>query len=479
MADSDASPQNAAPGASDRIIILGAGRIGGALAVTLAEEKYRSITLVDARPERLKPFEKRGDLNTLCGNGAHSDILEKADIENADMLVALTESDEVNIAACHIAKRIHRTPKCIARVRATEHMSFDVETTTERLRLNHLISPEQRAASSLRNLLLRPGVLQVLDFANGCVRMAAVRIEPGAPASGRDLRELYDSLPQTQLHVGAVYRRDEQGTLQALPLEDNLRLKARDEVFAFAGMEDVDAVVRQLRTQIKPVRHLFIAGGSFVGHSLAKLMRDKCSVKIIDSDPKRAEYLSQNLGSDTVVLCGDIADENLLKDENLPEMDAFCALTNSDELNIVAAMQAKRQGVFTTVAMINRRTHVDLIEDVGEHMIDIVVSPQQAALNELLVHIRRGPVRAAYSLRSGSAEALEFEADESSQAAGKTIAKLNLPGSVAIGAVVRNERPITYDAQTTLQGGDRVILFCTRKRDVRDVERLFQVDYSF
>ena len=475
----DAPTKPAPSGASVRIIILGAGRIGGSLAIALAEEKDHAITLVDANKKRLTRFEKRGDLSTLCGNGAHPDILENADIENADMLVALTENDEVNIAACHIAKRLYRTPKCIARVRATEHLTLKRDVITDALRINLLISPEQRAAHDIELLLHRPGVLQVLDFADGCAQMAAVRVEPGAPAAGRRLRELYASLPDTPLRIAAVYRHRDRGGLEAQPPDDDLRLQARDEVFAFAARGRLDAVIKQLRTQVRPVRHVLIAGGSHIGYSLAKALEPRCQVKLVEQDEARARYLSENLQDRTLVLCGNAADESLLHDENLEDMDAFCALTDHDETNIVTAMQAKRLGVATTIAMINRASYAGLVENAADRMIDIVVSPQQAALSELLVHIRRGAVLTGHSLRSGSAEALEFMANPSSLAVGQSVGALELPASTAVGALVRGDALLRHNPSTVIEHGDRVILFCSRKRDVHAVEQLFQVGYSF
>ena len=448
-----------------KIIILGAGRIGSSLAVGLAQEN-NEITLVDLEEQNLKNISNRVDLRTQCGNGAYPNILQRAGAEDADMLVALTRSDEVNMIACQVAYSQFNTQQRIARVRASEYMMHDNLFMTEALSNNVLISPEQIAARNIARLIRRPAALQVLEFADGLAQLAVVRISPGAPAAGRNLQDLRHSVPNVQLHVAAVYRDQ-----QVLKPKPTLRLKAHDEIVVLTRTDQLNTIVEKLRTQPGQSRHIMIAGGGHVGSGIATQLESDCHVKIIEHSESRARYLSDQLAR-TTVLRGDATDDKLLLDENVMDMDVFCAVTNNEEANILSAMQAKRMGVSTTIALINRPSYIDLIE----RSVDIAVSPQQATLSALLTRIRRGgDVLAVHSLRRGRAEALETKALKTAKAIGKPIGKLKLPASVGIAALVRNGEMILPNMLTTIQPDDHVILFISDKRSLRVVERLFQV----
>ena len=452
-----------------KIIILGAGRIGGSLAIGLAQEN-NEVTLVDLNEQLLQRISSRVDLRTLRGHGAHPAILAQAGAEDADMLVALTASDEVNMIACQVAYSLFKTPLRIARVRAAEYVHrrddlFQADT----LPIDVLISPEQVAARSVERLIRQPGVLQVIEFAEGLAQLAAVRVGAGAPAAGRRLAELHQSLPKAQLHVAAVYRDG-----QAVRPDPDLRLKVRDEVFVLAAGDQLGRVIGRLRADLHASRHVLLAGGGNIGGSVAAALEGEFRVKLIERDARRARYLSEQLAG-TLVLHGDATDENLMLDENVRDMDVFCALTNSDEANILSAMQAKRMGAGTVIALINRPSYVDLVE----RSIDIAVSPQQATMSELLTHIRRGDVLSVHSLRRGTAEALEAKAHSTANAVGRPLGALDLPDSVDIGALVRGQELIIPDDATVIAPDDRVILFVGDKRCIRDVERLFQVSATF
>ncbi len=451
-----------------KIIILGAGRIGSSLAVGLAQENSE-ITLVDLEESSLSAVSSHVDLRAICGNGAHPNILRQAGAEDADMLVALTRSDEVNMIACQVAYSLFNTPQRIARVRASEYLTQGDLFMTESLPIDVLISPEQIAARNVEQLIRHPGPLQVFEFADGLVKLAMVRVSPGAEAAGRSLLDLRHSLPDIQLRVAAVYRDQ-----RLLKPEPELRLKAHDEIFVLARAEQLGAVVKKLRVRVGRSRHIVIAGGGNVGHGVAARLESVCHVKIIEHDEHRARYLSEQLSRATV-LQGNATDDKLLLDENIRDMDVFCALTNNEEANILSAMQAKRMGASTTIALIDRPIYLDLIE----RSIDIAVSPQQATLSELLTHIRQGDVLAVHSLRRGRAEALEAKAHRTAAAIGKPIGELDLPAGAAIIALVRGGEMILPNALSAIQPDDRVILFISDKRYLKDVERLFQVSATF
>lgn len=451
-----------------KIIILGAGRIGSSLAIGLTQEN-NEVTLVDLNERLLHSISNRVDLRTLRGHGAHPNILAQAGAENADMLVALTASDEVNMIACQVAYSLFSIPLRIARVRAAEYVRHPELFHSDTLPVDVLISPEQIASRSIERLIRQPGVLQVIEFADGLAQLAAVRVAAGAPAAGRRLAELHESLPKVQLHVAAVYRDG-----RAVRPDPDLRLKVHDEVFVLAAGDQLGQVIGRLRADVHASRHVLLVGGGNIGGSVAAALEGEFRVKLIERDERRARYMSEQL-ADTLVLHGDAADENLMLDENLRDMDVFCALTNSDEANILSAMQAKRMGANTVIALINRPSYVDLVE----RAIDIAVSPQQATMSALLTHIRRGDVLSVHSLRRGTAEALEAKAHNTADVVGRPLGALSLPDSVDIGALVRGKELIIPDDATVIKPDDRVILFVGDKRHIRDVERLFQVSATF
>ncbi len=451
-----------------QIIILGAGQIGSALALGLARENH-DITLIDLKEQRLKNVEQHEDLRTLSGNGAHPVMLESAGIEDADMLVALTESDEVNMVACRIAGERYNTTRCIARVRSSEYLKKEDLDMTELMSIDLLISPEMIAARHVERLVRRPGALHSVEFFDGRAELVAVRIQPGAPAAGRTLGNLYAELSDTQMYVAAVYR-DE----QLMHLDEEIRLRAHDEMFVLAPKEQIESIVHQTRTHLHPIRHILIAGGGNVGFSVASQLEHTHHIKLIEHDEQRARYLSTHLEK-TLVIQGNAYDERLMLNENIREMDIFCALTNNEEANVLAAMEARRLGADTTLALVNRPSYIALVT----RSIDIAISRQQDTLSELLAYIRRGEVLAAHSLHRGSAEALEVRAKDTSPITEKPCGKLKFPEGVDIAALLHEDELVFPNPATRVQPGDRVIMFVSNKRRMRELEKLFQVSATF
>jgi len=451
-----------------KIIILGAGQIGSALAIGLARENH-DITLIDLKEQRLKNVQQREDLRTLNGNGAHPLILERAGIEDADMLVGLTESDEVNMVACRVARERYNTTRCIARVRSSEYLKSGEPDMTDIMSIDLLISPELIAAKHVERLVRRPGILHSVEFSDGLAELVAVRIQPGAAAAGRTLNNLYSELSDIQMYVAAIYR-DE----QIVPLDEELRLRAHDEMFLLARQDQIETIVHQARKDTDPIRHILIAGGGNVGFSVASRLEYSHRIKLIESDVRRARYLAEHLEK-ALVIQGDAFDERLMQNENIREMDMFCALTNNEESNVLAAMSARRLGATTTLALVNRPSYISLVT----RTIDIAISRQQDTLSELLAYIRRGEVLAAHSLHRGNAEALEIQAKETSPITEKPCGKLKLPEGIDIAALSREGELIIPNPTTQVQPGDRVIMFVSNKRRMRDVETLFQVSATF
>jgi len=455
-----------------KIIILGAGQVGTSVAHNLASEA-NDITVVDQNGELLRDLADRLDIRTVQGLASHPGVLAQAGADDADMLIAVTNSDEVNMVACQAAWTLFHTPRKIARVRAPEYLKHPALFSQGALPIDVLISPEQLVTDYIMRLIEHPGALQVLDFAGGRVRLVAVRAYYGGPLVGHELRDLNERLRGGEARIAAIYRKG-----RAIEPQGHTVIEADDEVFFLAAAQNIQAVLKTLRRSEKPFRRLIFAGGGNIGRRLAQALEDKFRVKLIERDSERVESAAEALRN-TIVLAGDAADENLLLEENIEETDVFCAVTNDDEANILSAMLAKRLGARKVMALINRAAYVDLVQS---DVIDIAISPQHATIGSLLTHVRRGDVVVVHSLRRGAAEAIEAVAHgdrKTSRVVGRAIEDIKLPKGTSIGAIVRGDEVIIAHHDTVIESEDHVILFLMDKRRIHEVERLFAVDITF
>jgi trk system potassium uptake protein TrkA len=457
-----------------RIVILGAGQVGATLAGLLASEAENDITLVDTNPVVLHDLQEKLDIRTVVGLASHPVVLERAGVENADMLLAVTNSDEVNMVACQLAWKLFHTPTKIARLRAVEYKDQPSIFSEGYFKIDVVISPENLIQEHIARLVALPGALQVLDFAEGRVSLVGVRAFAGGPMVGHPIRDIRDHMPSVDARVAAIFRRG-----QAIELSGDTVINAEDEVFFIAARANIRAVMAELGRMERPYRNIMIAGGGNIGRGLAHALEGSANVKVIEHNPANAQRLAEVL-NEAIVLSGDATDEDLLLEENIEDMDLFLAVTNDDENNILSAMLAKRLGARKAMAIVNRTAYVDLIESMS---IDVVISPQLITVSALLAHLRRGKVTAAHSLRRGAAEAMEIIAvgDKlTSRVVGRRVGELKLPQGVSVGAIARGEEEVIITHHDTLiESDDHVILFLTDKRLVREVEQLFQVGFSF
>ena len=455
-----------------KIIILGAGQVGSSLATELASEA-NDITVVDVDSGKLRVLGDRLDIRTVQGRGSLPTVLRQAGADDADMLIAVTSSDETNMIACQVAYSLFRTPTKIARIRESAYLTRSSLFSNEAIPVDVLISPEQAVTTYITRLIQHPGALQVVDFADGKVQLVAVRAYHGGPLVGQELRYLRQHMPGVDTRVAAIFRRDRPIT----PQGDTL-IEADDEVFFIAASRDIRAVMSELRRVEKKNKTVMIAGGGNIGQRLAEALETRYRVKLIENNRARADFLSQNLDQ-TIVLYGSASDRELLVDENIEDVDIFCAVTNDDEANIMSSLLAKRLGARRVMALINNPAYVDLVQG-GQ--IEIAISPSLATIGTLLTHVRRGDIVNVYSLRRGAAEAIEIVAHgdtRSSRVVGRAIRDIKLPPGTTIGAVVRDEAVLIAHDNTVIESEDHVILFVIDKKHIRDVERLFQVGLTF
>ena len=456
-----------------KILILGAGQVGSSAAYHLSREEANEVTVVDMRPDVLRELQDRLDIRTVVGHAAHPDVLDRAGANDADIVVALTDTDETNMVACQIAYTLFHTPTKIARIRAAEYMNAKALFTQGAIPIDVRISPEQLVCEYVEQLIHYPGASQVLDFADGRVRLVGVRADRDGLLVGQRIATLREHIPNTEGRIAAVYRAG-----KAMLPEGDTVIQEGDEVFFIADRKDIRVFMSEMRRLEDPVRRVVIAGGGNIGVRLALALERTNQVKIIERDPDRARSISEQLNK-AIVLIGDAADEELLLEENIDNVDVFCAITNSEEANILSSMLAKRLGAAKVMALINRAAYVDLVE---AGSIDIAISPQQVTIGSLLAHVRRGDVVKVHSLRRGAAEAIEAIAhgsESESRVVGRAIEDIALPTGAAIVALARGNKVIIAHHDTVIETDDHVILFLTDRRKIESIEKLFQVGVSF
>lgn len=451
-----------------KIIILGAGQVGGTLAENLVDEN-NDITVVDTNPDRLRQLQDKFDLRVINGSGSHPRVLREAGAEDADMLVAVTNSDETNMIACQVAYTLFNTPNKIARIRSSEYVrEADKLFLPEAIPIDYLIAPEQLVIDNIYKLIQYPGALQVVNFAEGRVSIVAVKAYYGGSLVGNALSSLREHMPHIETRVVAIFRQD-----RPIRPQGSTIIEAGDEVFFVAASEHIRAVMSELQRLEKPYKRIMIVGGGNVGAGLALRIEKDYSVKLIEHNSTRATDLAELL-HDTIVFYGDASDQELLAEEHIEQVDVFIALTNDDEANIMSAMLAKRMGAKKAMVLIQRSAYVDLVQG---GVIDIAISPQQATISALLGHVRKADIVSVSSLRRGVAEAIEAIAhgdENTSKVVGRKIANIKLPPGTIIGAIVRDEQVIIANDEHSIEQGDHVVLFITDKRHVPEVEKLFQ-----
>ena len=455
------------------ILILGAGQVGSSAAAHLAREDANEVTVVDRSEDVLRDLQDRLDLRTVVGHAAHPEVLERAGGNDADIIIALTDSDETNMIACQVAYTLFHTPTKIARIRAAEYMRAEKLFTQGSIPVDVRISPEQLVCNYIAQLILYPGAFQVLDFAEGAVRLVGVRADREGSLIGQKLKTLREHMPNTEGRVAAIYRDG-----KAIDTTGDTVLRDGDEVFFLAARKDVRLFMSELRKLEDPVKRVVIAGGGSIGLRLAQVLEQTNQVKLIERDPQRARQISEQL-TKAIVLVGDAADEELLLEENIDSADMFCAVTNAEEANILSAMLAKRLGAGKALALINRPSYAELMESGN---IDIALSPQQITIGSLLAHVRRGDVVKVHSLRRGKAEAIEAVAHgkkDSSKVVGRRVDQVVLPKGTTISCIVRQGDVVMPHHDTVIEADDHVILFMTDRRRIEAVEDLFQVGVSF
>ncbi len=450
-----------------KILILGAGVTGSSVAGALASEE-NDIVVVDFRTELLDALKERFDIATVAGNAAHPRVLEQAGARTADIIIAVTDSDETNMLACVIINALYSRPKTIARVRAVDYLKNPQLFGPNGIPVEIVISPEQIVMEAIRNLIEFPGVQHISDFADGLVRLFSVKVVADGSLTGKKIKNLKERLVGGKIRVVAIFR-------QGVPLIVNGEavIETGDEVFFVAPREEVRGILKELNKLEAPLKRIIIAGGGHVGKRLAMALEKDHQIKIIEKDPKRANKIANDLDH-SVVLFGDCADEALLLDESIDSIDLFCAITENDGVNIISASLAKSLGARKSICLLNHVSYSKLLPGTG---IDVAVLPNQETLGSILKHVRRGDVAQVSSLCGGTAEAIEAVAHHgngTNSVVGLRVDSINFPEGIVMGALIRNRQVISIHHETVFEEDDHVVMFAMDKKLVVNIEKKFQ-----
>lgn len=456
-----------------KIIILGAGQVGTTLAANLVSED-NDITLVDNESQHLQNLQDKHDLRVVKGSPSSPKVLRDAGAADADLMIAVTASDEINMIACQLGYTLFNTPTRIARIRNAEYLrEKDKLFNNENVPIDHLISPENLVTDEITRLITYPGALQVAHFANNRISIVVVKAYYGGPLVGYALSAFKEHMPHIDCRIISILRND-----KLIRPQGSTIIEAGDEITFICATEHIKAVMSELQRLEKTYKRIMIVGSGNIASGVAKQLEDKYQVKLIERDGEKAKVLAERL-SKTLVFHGDASDQNLLFEEHIESVDVFLSLSADDEANIMSALLAKRLGAKKAMVLIQRMAYINLIQG---GTIDIAVSPQQATISALLGHVRKGDIKNVASLRHGTAEAIELVVHgdaTTSNVVGRQIGDIKLPVGAMIAAILRKNEVIIARRQVVIEEGDNVIVYINDKKSVSEIEKLFQPSAFF
>ncbi|NQV81360.1 MAG: Trk system potassium transporter TrkA [Alphaproteobacteria bacterium] len=456
-----------------RIIVCGAGLVGSSIARQLASEN-NDVTIVDQSPETIQKMNESLDVRAIEGYASHPDVLEQAGARDAEMIVAVTQNDEINMVACQVAHSLFETPTKIARIRAQTYLDPAWQNLFSRnhMPIDVIISPEIEVARAITSRLNVPGATDMVSFVDDKVRVVAVSIGENCPIIDTPLRQLTELFPDLHMRIVGIVRRE--GIIT--PGGDD-QILVGDEVYFTVDTKQVQRAMAAFGHEEKEARRIVVIGGGNIGLFVSKQIIDEIPdirIKLIEVNRERAERVADQLER-AVVIYGDSLSAEILAEANVKEADAVIAVTNDDQVNILSSLLAKREGAVRATTLVNNMDYGPLVRSLG---IDAVVNPRAITVSRILQHIRRGRIRAVHSVRDGMAEIIEAETLDTSPLSGKSLQDVNLPAGVIIGALARGDEIIIPRGDTVIETGDRVIVFATRDM-VKKVEKLFAVRLDF
>jgi trk system potassium uptake protein TrkA len=448
------------------IVILGAGEVGSSIATHLVLEN-NDITVVDTHAGRLEKLQARLDIQTVCGCASYPDVLISAGIHEADMLIAVTDSDEINMIACQIAYTLFKTPVKVARIRSS-HYSSPQLFSNHHIPVDVRINPEHLVTSRLMRLINYPGAEEILDFYNGEILLSSLKFAPLHPLVESSFENVRGAVHDLEAFPVALYRQK-----KVFPIQEDFFIQPHDQIYFLSSPSSLYQIISRLGYNNHTNYRIMIGGGGHIGGKLARNLEKHYQVKLIEQDLEIAKQLANQLDQ-TFVLEGDIADSELLIEENIQETDVFCAVTDEDEANIMSCLQAKHLGAKQTIALINRKTYVPLIED---SPIDHAISPELITVGNILTKVRRGHMIKVHRLKNTSSEILELvlmNREEHAKLIQQRLGEIELPSHCYIIGIIRQGKLIEPNKQFKLKLHDHLIILILDKTELEALEALFQ-----
>ncbi|MBH67909.1 MAG: Trk system potassium transporter TrkA [Rhodospirillaceae bacterium] len=456
-----------------KVVICGAGLVGTSIAQHLASEN-NDVTVVEQDYSLVRRIGETLDVRSIYGHASEPDILEQAGAREADMLIAVTFSDEINMVACQVAHSLFEVPTKIARIRRPGYLKpiWGDLFSRENMPIDVIISPEREVARAIGRRLHVPGGFDVVPMAGGLVSVVGVRCAEDCPIINTPIKQLTQLFPDLNIVIVGIIRND-----KGIVPKSNDHMLPGDDVYFICDSTHLNRAMATFGHEEEEGRSVIIAGGGNIGLTLAEeIEQEHAGVRsrVIEFDEDRAKSVAQQLDQ-TMVLNGDVLDMEILEEANISNTETFVAVSNDDEVNIIGSLLAKRAGAKRTIALINKHSYAQLINTLG---IDAVVNPRMITVSSILQHVRRGRIRGIYSVREDFGEIIEAEAHETSSLVGKTLRDSDLPTGVIIGAIIRGEDILVPRGNSVIQKHDRIVLFTTYEA-VKRVEKLFAVRVDF
>jgi trk system potassium uptake protein TrkA len=456
-----------------KVIICGAGQVGFGIAERLAAEQ-NDVTVIDNAPVLIQQITESLDVQGIVGHGAYPDVLQRAGAEDADMIIAVTFTDEVNMMACQVAHSLFNVPTKIARVRAQNYLApvWRNLFSRDNLPIDVIISPEMAVSEMVLRRLALPGAFEAISFIDDTVIVMGITCEEDCPVVNTPLEQLTVLFPDLSAVVVGILR---DGKLFVPHSSDQMLVG--DDVYLVAERSQAERTLGIFGHEEKQARRIIIAGGGNVGYYVASKLEERESrtqVKIIESNRERAVFIADRLRR-AVILNGNALEVELLREAGADETEAFVALTNDDKVNILSALMAKQEGAGRVLSLVNNSDYTPLLKSLG---IDAHISPRATTISAILQHVRRGRIRGVHSIQNGMAEVLEAEALETATLVGKSLREADLPDGLRIGAIVRGGKVVIPDGDTEIRPRDRIVMFALAER-VREVEHMFRVSLEY
>ncbi|MDA0654127.1 MAG: Trk system potassium transporter TrkA [Proteobacteria bacterium] len=456
-----------------KVIVCGAGQVGFSIASRLAAEQ-NDVTVIDQSAQLIKRVSEQIDAQTIVGHASRPDVLAQAGAKQADMIIAVTFADEVNMMACQVAHSLFEVPTKIARVRSQEYLRPEWKGlfAREHLPIDVVISPEVEIAQAVTRRLITPGAIDMIPFADDKVRVVGIYIDEGCPIVDTPLRQLTELFPDLHIRIMGIFR---SGVVR-VP-HGNEEVHIGDEVYFAVETPHMERAMRAFGHDELAARRVVIIGGGNVGLFLARQIEDEhrnVSIKLIEAQADRATFIAGEVKR-TIVIHGNALEREILDEANVGTAETVVAVTDNDEVNVLASLLAKHAGCRRAITLVNNAAYPPLTSSLG---IDVAVNPRAVTVSRVLHYVRRGRIRSVYSIRDGLAEVIEGEAVETSPMAGSALRDVKLPEGIVIGALVRDDQVLIPRGSTVIEAKDRVILL-TPANTVRNAEKLFSVRLEF